>query len=178
MFKKLGAAALITLAVASNAQAGEVGAYGGIAADAVSTGLALAAPGIVEANPLGWVTIPIRLAMMQYAKSLPREEGQPVMDTVSAGGWGAAMNNLAVLAGAGAAAPVLGIVVGYAVWKSGEKERDFWTTCAVNKLVEPDVECRFKPRDSEEMTRLALDLGAHRQLVAQAATAAPMIGAQ
>jgi hypothetical protein len=84
MFKQLGAAALITLAFVSNARAGETEAYTGIAADAVSTGLALSASGVVEMNPMGWATIPIRLAMVQYAKSLPEEEGRPMMQSISA----------------------------------------------------------------------------------------------
>lgn len=175
MMKKLGAAALITLAFASNARAGEVEAYGGIAADAVTTGIALSMPGIVETNPLGWATLPIRLAVMQHAKSLPREQGQPLMDSVSATGWGAAANNLAVLAGAGPAAPVVAIAVGYAMWKAGEKERDFWSTCAVHKTIDPAVTCSFKPMSGEEINLLARAELERQQVVAQSASS---LGAQ
>jgi hypothetical protein len=144
MMKKLGAAALITLAFASNANAGEVEAYGGIAADAVSTGFALAAPGVTEMNPLGWATIPIRIAMVQYAKSLPEEEGRPMMQSITAAGWGAAANNLLVLAGASTiAAPVLGLAVTYALWKKGEPEREFWAICAAQKKVSPGLKCNI-----------------------------------
>jgi hypothetical protein len=171
MFKKLGAAALVslaTLAMASNAQAGEVEAYGGIAADAVTTGIALSTPGIVETNPLGWATVPIRLAIMQYAKSLPREEGQPVMDAVSATGWGAAANNLAVLAGMGPIGPVVALAVGYTVWKSGENERDFWVACAAQKSMEAGVSCEYKPWNAADVTRIAQEMHAQKQMLAQA----------
>jgi hypothetical protein len=144
MFKQLGAAALITLAAASTAHAGETEAYTGIAADAVSTGVALSASGVVEMNPLGWATIPIRLAMVQYAKSLPEEEGQPMMQSISAAGWGAAANNLLILAGAStAAAPVLGLAVTYAMWKKGAPEREFWAICAAQKKVHPQLKCNI-----------------------------------
>ena len=149
MNKQLVTAAL-SLAIASTAAAGESPAYGGIAADAITTGIALSVPGIVETNPLGWATVPIRLAVMEHAKSLPREEGQPIMDALSAGGWGAAVNNLLVLAGTGAAGPVVGLVVGYAVWKSGAQEREFWQMCAVHRTKDANVKCEFKPWRGEQ----------------------------
>jgi len=150
------AIAAIALNAASVAHAGEQdAAYGGIAADAVSTGAALAAPGIAEANPLGWVTLPIRLAVIQHAKSLPREEGQPIVDAVSASSWGAAANNLLILAGAGPAAPLVAIAVGYAVWKSGETERQFWSACAVHKQFDANIKCEFRPWKREEVVAMA-----------------------
>src|SRR5689334_1203912 len=172
MFKKLGAAALVSLAVSATAFAGEVEGYTGIAADAVTTGIALSTPGIVETNPLGWATIPIRLGIMQYAKTLPRHEGQPVMDAVSASGWGAAASNLGVLAGIGAAAPVIGIAVGYAVWKAGEPEREFLTACAAHNLIEPGVTCEFKPWSAEDVVRIAQEMHAQKQVLAQASVPA------
>ena len=144
MKKQLVTAAL-SLAFASGAAAGESHAYGGIAADAITTGIALSVPGIVETNPLGWATVPIRLAIMEHAKSLPREQGQPIMDALAAGGWGAAVSNLLVLAGTGAAAPVVGLAVGYAVWKQGEQEREFWQICAMHRAMDANVKCQFKP---------------------------------
>ena len=169
MFKQVCATALVSLAVASTAHAGEVEGYSGLAADAVTTSIALSMPGIAEANPLGWATVPIRLAIMQHAKTLPREQAQPLMDSVSASGWGAAANNLAVLAGAGPAGAILGIAVGYAVWKSGEKEREFWTACAMHKSIDPAVNCEFKTWRAEDLTRIAQEMNAANQVVAQAA---------
>lgn len=158
MLKQLGAAALVSLAFASSANAGEVDAYGGIAADAASTALALSAPGIVEMNPLGWATVPLRILAVQYAKSLPEEEGKPMMQGINAAGWGAAANNLLVLAGASSvAAPIIGIAVGYALWKKGEPEREFWAICAAQKKSNPQLKCTFE---------------ANRTILAHAATAA------
>src|SRR5438105_10376786 len=150
MMKKLAAAAL-SLAAVSMAQAGEQDALLGIAADAATTGAALAIPGIAESNPLGWATIPIRLAIIQHAKTLPREEGQPLMDATSATGWGAAANNLLVLAGASPVAPIIGVVVGYAIWKSGAPEREFWQMCAVHRKMDSRTKCEFRPWKADEV---------------------------
>jgi hypothetical protein len=166
--RKQMVAAVLSMAVASMAAAGEQDAYTGVAADAVSTGAALAAPGIGEANPLGWATVPIRIAIIQHAKSLPREQGQPMMDAVSASGWGAAANNLLVLAGASAAAPLAGLAIGYAVWKSGETEREFWRMCAVHKSMDPQVKCEFRAWKPEEVMRVAQEEQAQRLAAAQA----------
>lgn len=146
-------AAAVALTFASAVHAGEAESYGGVAADAVSTGLALTVPGAVETNPLGWATVPIRMAVLQHAKRLPREEGQPLMDSVSATSWGAAANNLLVLAGAGPAAPVVGIVVGMAVWKSGETERQFWRMCALHRSRDAATKCEFKPLQMADAQR-------------------------
>lgn len=160
--------AMLSMAVASLAAAGEQEAYMGTTADAVTTGAALASPGIAEANPLGWATVPIRMAIIEHAKSLPREQGQPVMDAVSASGWGAAANNLLVLVGAGPAAPIAGMAIGYAVWKSGETEREFWRMCAVHKTMDPQVKCEFRAWKPEEVVRVAQELQAQRMAAAQA----------
>jgi len=157
MTKQFATAALaIAACIASTvAHAGEQDAFSGVAADAATTGAALATPGITEANPLGWATVPLRLAAIQYAKTLPKEQGQPVMDAVSASGWGAAANNLMVLAGASTVAPVIGFAIGYAVWKSGEEEREFWQACAIHKQMEPNVKCEYRPWTREDVTRIA-----------------------
>jgi hypothetical protein len=154
MIKQFAVAAL-AIAAASIVHAGEQDAYTGVAADAASTGAALATPGITEANPLGWATVPLRLAAIQYAKTLPREQGQPVMDAVSASGWGAAANNMMVLAGASTVAPIIGIAIGYAVWKSGEEERGFWEACAIHKQMDPNVKCEYRPWTHEDVVRIA-----------------------
>jgi hypothetical protein len=154
MNKQLIAAAL-ALAFSSSAFAGEKEAYAGVAADGLSTAAALARPGFTETNPLGWATLPIRLAIIEHAKTLPREEGQPLVDMVTTSGWMATANNLLALAGAGAAAPVVGLAVGYMVWKSGEKEREFWNMCAVHKKYDANVKCNFRAWQPEEVTQVA-----------------------
>lgn len=170
-------AAMLTMAMASMASAGEqqdADAYKGTLADAVTTGIGLATPGIVEANPLGLATFPIRAALIEHAKSLPREKGQPVMDAVSATGWGAAASNLLVLAGATGAAPVVGIAVGYAVWKKGETQREFWNMCAVHKQMESGVKCEYRAWKPEEVVQVAQQMQA-QQLLAGAAIQTPVI---
>jgi hypothetical protein len=175
MKKQLVVAALVLNAL-SVAHASEQDAYAGVAADAASTAASLAVPGIAETNPLGWATLPIRLAVIEHAKTLPKEEGKPIMDAVSASGWGAAANNLLVLAGAGPAAPVVGIALGYAMWKQGETEREFWRMCAVHKRFDPQVKCDFKPWKAEELVRIAQAQQDAQRLavnVAQAGVARP-----
>jgi hypothetical protein len=167
MRKQLSALA-ISIAMVSAAAAGEGEAYVGTAADALTTGAALTAPGLGEANPLGWATLPIRMAVIEHAKTLPREEGQPIMDAVSASSWGAAANNLLMLAGATSVAPVIGIAVGYAVWKKGETEREFWRLCAVHKQFDPQVKCNFRAWKPEEVFRLAQEQQEQRIAAAQA----------
>ena len=172
MKKQLVVAAVLVAGALSMAQAGEQEAGSGVAADAASTAAALATPGIAEANPLGWATLPIRLAVIEHAKTLPREEGQPLMDAVSASGWGAAANNLLVLAGAGPAAPIVGVALGYAMWKQGETEREFWRMCAMHKQMEPGVQCAFKPWKNADLVRIAQEQDTRKLAlkVAQAAT--------
>lgn len=168
--KKQMIALVASMAIASMAAAAEQDAYVGVAADVATTGAALATPGIGEANPLGWMTVPIRLAIIEHAKTLPREEGQPMMDAVSASGWGAAANNLLVLAGASAAAPIVGIAIGYAVWKKGESEREFWHMCAAHKAMEsnPAMKCEYRAWKPEEVVRMAQEVQAQRLAAANA----------
>src|SRR3569833_102306 len=149
---------MLTTALASMATAGEQQAYEGTVADAVTTGIGLATPGLVEANPLGLATFPIRAALIAHAKPLPREQGQPVIDAVSATGWGAAASNLLILAGATTAAPVDGLAVGYAVWKIGESDREFGIICAGLKQLEGGVKCEYRAWTPEEVVRVAHEM--------------------
>jgi hypothetical protein len=126
----------------------------GVAADAASTAAGLA-QGASEANPLGLVTVPIRLVIHEHTKTMPREDAQPINDALNATGWGAAAYNLLFLAGAGPAAPVAGLAVVYSIWKSGETEREFWHLCAVHKQMDPSVKCAFKAWTPEDVNRLA-----------------------
>jgi hypothetical protein len=178
MRKQLSAVAIAvacTFAFASHAMAGEQEAYVGTAADAVTTGAALASPGFTEANPLGWATVPIRMALIERAKALPREEGQPLMDAVSASSWGATANNLLMLAGASSVAPVIGIAIGYAVWKKGETEREFWHMCAVHQKIEPGVKCQFRAWKAEDVMRIAQEQQTQRVAAAQVSMSMPTL---
>lgn len=120
-------------------------AYVGVAADGVSTAIALSAPNIVEANPLGWWTLPLRIGIIEYAKTLPPHEGVPVLHATEAVGWGAAVNNLLVFAGV-QAAPVIGLAVGLYLWHQGSDEREFMRACAVQReLAGKALVCDWKP---------------------------------
>jgi hypothetical protein len=170
MRKQLIAAALVT-AFTCAAFAGEQEAYVGTAADAATTAAALATPGFAEANPLGWATVPIRMAIIEHAKTLPREEGQRMVDAVSATSWGASASNLMMLAGASTVAPVIGIAVGYAVWKKGETEREFWQMCAVHQKLDAGVKCEYHAWKAEDVVRVAQEQQAQRL----AAASKPML---
>ena len=168
--RKQTIAAMFSIAFATMACAGEDQnqAHMATAADAVTTGIGLATPGLGEANPLGLLTFPIRAAIVEHAKTLPREQGQPIMDSVSATGWGAAANNLLVLAGAGPVAPVIGLAVGYAMWKKGEPEREFWTACATHKKLDANTKCEFRAWTNDEVIRGAQQVYEQKQMQAAA----------
>src|SRR4051812_3638678 len=96
---QMGIAALL-LAGCCSAQAAspEERAVHGAIADGVSTAVGLAA-GAAELNPLGPVVgIGVKLAILQYAKTLPDTE-QPAAYAAAASFWqGAAANNVCVAA--------------------------------------------------------------------------------
>jgi hypothetical protein len=95
--------------------------------------------------------------MVEHAKTLPREQAQPVFDAAQASGWGAAANNVFVLMGAGAAAPLVGIAVGYFVWTAGEKEREFWRLCGLYRNKAPEMRCNFSAWRKEDVIRVAVE---------------------
>jgi hypothetical protein len=119
-----------------------------VAADAATTAAALSSvPGAVEANPAGWLTIPIRLALIEHAKHQPIAEGLPIIHGVTAASWGAAASNTLVLFGATVpiSAPV-GVAVWWAVWKHGADEREFWHICDHVRKQDPEkiIACEFQ----------------------------------
>lgn len=111
----------------------------GTAADIASTAVALQVPGVVEANPLALIGIPIRIAIVEHAKTLPREEAQPILDASRAVGWGAAANNVIVALGGGHVSALIGLLVGLHLWSEGEQEREFWRMCAWHKQQDPRI---------------------------------------
>jgi hypothetical protein len=117
--------------------------YSAVAADAATTATGLSMAGIAEANPLGWATIPLRVAIIEEAKTMPIEEGTPVLHLISAQGWALAVNNLLVMAGAGPFSLAAGLMVGIGIWAGGEDERLFWQNCSTHRRLEPEktLEC-------------------------------------
>lgn len=112
-----------------------------VAADAATTAVTLSTvSGAVELNPLGFATVPIRLAVIEHAKKQKTEEAVPILHAVSAASWGAAANNLFVIGGATGAAPLaLGIAIAAILWADGAHEREFWQVCAQERKRDPNI---------------------------------------
>lgn len=116
-------------------------AIAGQAAD-VATTFGAVANGATEANPLGpyglLVAKPLAYA---WIKSQPKEDQARLFSILSAWGWGAAANNLCVIATGGLCA-VIGAIAGMVAWQAGEIEREYWELCKRVKHREPaDMEC-------------------------------------
>lgn len=145
MFRSLFAAAILFAAGAAFADA-RADAIGGVTADAATTAVALSVPGAIEVNPLGFATVPIRLALIEQAKHMPAQDGIVVIHSVSAASWGAAAGNLLVFVGAGPAALPVGLGVMLAVWTRGEEERAFYHECAIHELLAGHaMTCTYTP---------------------------------
>jgi hypothetical protein len=87
-------------------------------ADLGSTALALATDAGTEANPLGAALVPLKLGMgywveEHYELCWDRQRFARIVQPFY---YGAAANNLAVVAGAGSSAPIVGIAAGVALW--------------------------------------------------------------
>lgn len=132
-------------------------AQGAILADGLSTAAGLAA-GATELNPLGPVlSIGVKFALMQYAKTLPDTE-QPAAYAVAASVWsGAAANNVCVTAAlltGGGFAPAciaLGVAWGMKTWQESAREREFWEGCALLReyAKEPNLACVYTPGEPQ-----------------------------
>lgn len=135
---------LSLLCVTAQAQTAEQAA----AADVATTGIGLAL-GAAEANPIGLLTLPAKLAAIQHAESLPTGEREYALSVISSMWTGAAANNLCVVAAilsGGAFAPaclVIGAAVGMQRWDAGADERLFWAICADERTRNPRLTCEF-----------------------------------
>ena len=117
-------------------------------ADVATNGIGLAL-GAAEANPIGLLTLPAKLAAIQHAESLPTGEREYALSVISSMWTGAAANNLciitAILSG-GAFAPaclIVGAAVGMQRWDAGADERLFWAICAHERESNPSLTCEF-----------------------------------
>lgn len=135
------AAIVLALALSGCSVMQEKSAYGAVAADTATTAYGLTMPGIVEANPLGWITLPLSIAMIEHAKTLPPEEGVPRIHAITAGKWGVALSNTLLFLGAATPYGLLtGAILATYLWTDGQGEREFWAICAQEKIT-----CEFKP---------------------------------
>jgi len=135
---------LSLLCLSAQAQTAEQAA----AADVATTGIGLAL-GAAEMNPVGLLTLPAKLAMIQHAEGLPTGEREYALSAISSMWTGAAANNLCVVAAilsGGTFAPaclVIGAAVGMQRWDAAADERLFWAICADEKTRNPRLTCEF-----------------------------------
>jgi hypothetical protein len=143
-------------AVAQPADNLQTSAVMGQAADVGTTGAGLLM-GAAEANPLGLVTLGIKAVAYQKIKSSPPVEQPRLWGMYGALGWGAAANNLCVIAtiatGGGAAVlcPLLGLGAGIGNWSAGSEERDratFAAICDEAKAKNPELVCIYNGSNS------------------------------
>lgn len=139
-------ALILSLLIATSANAQTAGEAA--TADLASTAGALLL-GAAEANPLGILLIPAKIAVIKHAESLPTGEREHALSAVSSMWLGAAANNLCIIAAiatGGAFSPaclVVGLSVGAAKWESDAEERLFWGMCADAQSRDPHTVCEF-----------------------------------
>ncbi len=123
----------------------------GIVADGISSGIASTVPGLTEANPLGLLVFPIKLGIVSYAKTLPPEEGIPLIRGINSTSWGGAANNLCIALTLNPACLLLGITVGGTLWMKSSDEREFYSACAAHKRLVPSdssLKCVYTPKSA------------------------------
>jgi hypothetical protein len=132
-------------ALQSKAMAGQV-------ADVGSTAVGLAL-GAAEANPLGILTLGVKAIAYQQIKEAPAAEQPAMWSAYGAFGWGAAANNVCVLAaiatGGAAAAlcPLVGLVTGMTVYGGDEEKRNrdtFAAICEEQRQINPKITCEYR----------------------------------
>lgn len=118
------------------------------AADVATTGVGLAL-GAAEMNPVGMLTLPLKLIAIQQAEALPTGEREYALSAISSMWTGAAANNLCIVAAiltGGAFAPaclIVGAAVGMQRWDAAADERLFWAVCADERTRNPRLTCEF-----------------------------------
>lgn len=127
-------------------------AVAGQMADVGSTAIGLAM-GAAEANPLGILTLGAKAIAYQQIKDAPATEQPALWSAYGAFGWGAAANNvcvIAAIASGGAAAalcPLLGLATGMTVYSGDEEKRNretFAAICAEQRQSNPALVCEYR----------------------------------
>ena len=120
--------------------------------DVASTGLGIAL-GAAEANPIGLVTIPLKIALLNHVETLPAGEKQEAQMRLSAVWNGAAVNNVCVVAvivsGGAASLPCLLVGGAYGVWeytstKANQMQAEFAALCIQARQETPGMKCFYK----------------------------------
>jgi len=122
-------------------------------ADMGTTGVGLLM-GASEANPLGVLTIGMKVVAYQKIKAAPAVEQPRLWSAYGAMGWGATANNLCVIAtiatgGVGVAlCPAIGLAAGFGVWNKDAETRDkatFAALCEQARSTNPAMTCTWNP---------------------------------
>ena len=108
--------------------------------------------GAAETNPLGLLTLGIKAVAYQKIKDSPPVEQPRLWGMYGAMGWGAAANNLCVIAAiatggaAAAVCPLIGLGAGMGSWSAGSEERDkatFAVMCEEARIKNPEMVCTY-----------------------------------
>jgi hypothetical protein len=129
----LAALALAAALIPAAARASDVEAA---VTDCVASGSVLAAGTATVVAPIA--ACALKPVAKYWADGQPEPRRTEALQAVDAIWAGAAVNNVVVLIahGAGAVAPVLGVVVAVVMWMGGEKERERAAQCAVKPAPE------------------------------------------
>ncbi|WP_374640765.1 hypothetical protein [Hydrogenophaga sp.] len=122
-------------------------------ADVGSTGVGLAL-GAAEANPLGILTLGLKVMTYNNIVKAPELEQPALWSAYGALGWGAAANNLCVIAAiatggaAAAVCPLIGLATGLGTYSADEEARNratFDAMCKDARKSQPALECVYTP---------------------------------
>jgi hypothetical protein len=115
--------------------------------DVATTGAGLAV-GAAESNPLGLLLVPAKLIAYQRIKASPEAEQPGLWAAYEAFGWGAAANNLCVIAqiASGGFAPCLAVgvaagLVSWAIDSPRRKRAEFDAVCEQAKASNHEITC-------------------------------------
>ncbi len=126
-------------------------AQAGVGADLATTAVGLSV-GLVEANPLGILTIPLSFAVIEHCDTLPEVEAASCHHQNAAVREGLAVNNALLIAGkllSTVVNPYFALAAGAAWainrWSDGAAEREFSELCATHKALagNPSLRCVF-----------------------------------
>jgi len=121
--------------------------------DIGTTVIAVNVPGIVEANPLEVLVLPLKYAVLKYADGLGYWDQRSVYRGLSAFGFGPAVNNICVIlavstGGAASGCLLVGIAAGVWDWNQTGREmtdREFFdSVCAHEKRKNPEIHCVYR----------------------------------
>jgi len=117
--------------------------------DVATTGAGLAI-GAAESNPLGVLLVPAKIIAYQRIKAAPEAEQPGLWAAYEAFGWGAAANNLCVIAqiASGGFAPCLAVgvaagLVSWAIDSPRRKRAEFDAVCEQAQQANPQLVCTW-----------------------------------